>query len=287
MVARVAFFAGQNNHVPLMNQLVGFRNVAINGGFQVNRRKYVSGAGLAVGSYGHDRWKAGASGGDYSFTQLPNYTLITIAANKSLIQVVEDKNVVGGTYVLSWTGTALGRVGLNSATPSGSFAASPIVIAGQLAGTTMSWEFGNGASAGTLGLVQCELGLVDPTDFEVRPYPLEEMLCARYLPAWQSFGVTDAIGGGQITATVTCQGTFQLMVPARVAPTSLAVAAAADFTIVAGGASFTATAAALGGPQSPTCVTVNFTIAGATVGQAALVRFNSATGLLLFNGCEL
>ena len=38
------------------------------------------------------RWKAGASGGDYSFTQNKSDTTITIASNKSLMQVVEDVN---------------------------------------------------------------------------------------------------------------------------------------------------------------------------------------------------
>src|SRR6185369_17928539 len=115
MVARVAAVAGGSNAPSLINQLVGMRNALINAGFTINQRAYVSAAGLTAGSYGHDRWKAGASGGDYSFTQLPNYTQITIASAKSLIQVVEDRLVVGGTYVLSWVGTAQARYAINSA----------------------------------------------------------------------------------------------------------------------------------------------------------------------------
>ena len=65
-------------------------------GFIINQRVYVSAATLASGAYGHDRWKAGASGGNYSFTQLASNTQITIASGKSLKQVVEDKNVVLG-----------------------------------------------------------------------------------------------------------------------------------------------------------------------------------------------
>lgn len=195
-----AFVAGQTNHVALFNQL-GTKNVVINGGFTVNQRVYVSAAVLASGSYGHDRWKAGAGGGDYSFTQLAHNTTITIAANKTLIQVVEDKNVVGGQYVLSWTGTCQARYGLNSATPSGSYASSPIVITGQTAGTTMSIEFGNGASAGTLGTVQLEVGTADPTDFEKRTFQQELALCQRYY--WKSFPYATAPAqatGGQVGA---------------------------------------------------------------------------------------
>ena len=153
----------------------GMRNILFNADFRIKQRGYVSAAVLASGAYGHDRFKAGASGGNYSFTQLNSSTQITIAAGKSLIQVVENKNVVGGSYVLSWTGTALARVGVNSATPSGTFVVSPILITGQTAGTTMSVEF----NAGTLNTAQLELGTV-ATPFERRPIGLELALCQRY-----------------------------------------------------------------------------------------------------------
>ena len=161
------------------------RNALINGGFTINQRVYVSGATLASTAYGHDRWKAGSGGGDYSFTQLNSDTTITIAAGKSLIQVIEDKNVQGTSYVLSWTGTAQARYAVNSATPTGSYAASPILITGQTAGTTMSVEF----NAGTLGKTQLEVGAV-ATAFEIRSVGTELALCQRYY----SVGVAAAYG---------------------------------------------------------------------------------------------
>ena len=157
-----------------LKSLIG-KNILINGGFTVNQRVYVSAAALATTVYGHDRWKAGASGGDYSFTQLNSNTLITIASGKTLIQVVENKNVVGGTYTLSWEGTAQGRYAVNSDTPSGSYADSPIAITGQTAGTVMSVEFDDG----TLGKVQLEEGTT-ATDFEYRQIGDELALCQRY-----------------------------------------------------------------------------------------------------------
>ena len=163
-----------NTRMGTANSL-GTRNILFNADFRINQRAYVSAATLAAGAYGHDRFKAGASGGDYSFTQLASSTQVTIASGKSLIQVVEDKNVVGGSYVLSWTGTALARVGVNSATPSGTFVVSPLLITGQTAGTTMSVEF----NAGTLATAQLELGTV-ATPFERRPVGLELALCQRY-----------------------------------------------------------------------------------------------------------
>ena len=161
------------------------RNVIINGGFTVNQRVYVSAAALAAGVYGHDRWKGGSGGGTYSFTQLASPTTITIAANKTLIQVIEDKNVFNTTYTLSWTGTAQGRYAVNSATPGGDYAASPITITGQTVGTVMSVEF----NAGTLGKVQLEASAV-ATPFEFRPFAQELALCQRYYE--KSYNLADA-----------------------------------------------------------------------------------------------
>jgi hypothetical protein len=150
-------------------------NTVINGAFTINQEGYVSGAVLAAGAYAHDQWKAGSSGGDYSFTQLKSSTTITIAVGKSLIQPIEDVRVRGGTYVLSWTGTAQARAGVNSLTPSGAYASSPLIINSQTAGTVMSVEF----NAGTLGNVSLAEGTVAPP-FVVPDFASELLTCQRY-----------------------------------------------------------------------------------------------------------
>jgi hypothetical protein len=150
------------------------RNIIINGDFRINQRAYVTGTAKAAGVYTHDRWKAGAGGATYTFAQLASSTTITITAG-TLIQAVEDKNVEGGTYVLSWTGTAQARAGVNSGAPSGSYSVSPLIIAGQTAGTIMSIEF----NTGTLGKVKLELGSV-PTPFVMTRYANEFTECQRY-----------------------------------------------------------------------------------------------------------
>jgi len=160
--------------LPYYNNSIA-RQAIINGGFTVNQRAYASNATLSAGVYGHDRWKAGASGGDYTFTQLAQSTQITIKTGKSLIQVIEDKNVVGGTYTLSWEGTAQARFGKDSATPSGTYASSPITITGQSAGTVMSVEF----NEGTLGKVQLNTGSV-ALPFMAKSIDEELRACQRY-----------------------------------------------------------------------------------------------------------
>ena len=78
--------------------------------------------------------------------------------------------------MLTWTGTAQARAGINTLTPSGAYAASPLLIAGQTAGTVMSIEFNNG----TLGTVKLESGSI-ATPFIMRPYDQELVTCQRYL----------------------------------------------------------------------------------------------------------
>lgn len=127
-----------------------YLNYADNGGFSVNQRIYVSGTALAAGGYAHDRWKAGAGGCTYTFTQSGGpATTITITAG-TLQQVVEGASLAAGNYMLSWTGTAQGRVG------AGSYAASPVSVAGVTAGANTTIEF----NTGTLGQVKLEAGTV-------------------------------------------------------------------------------------------------------------------------------
>ena len=152
--------------------LAGFRNRIMDGNFAVNQRGFVSGTALAAAAYGHDRWKAGGSGCTYTFAAAKPDTTVTITAG-TLTQIIEDANIEGGTYTLSWSGTATARV--YQGTTTGSYAASPLVVTGLSAGTNTTVEFG----AGTLGRVQFEPGPL-ATPFERRPLGTESTLCQRY-----------------------------------------------------------------------------------------------------------
>ncbi|MFY8183543.1 MAG: hypothetical protein ACOVKL_04935 [Polynucleobacter sp.] len=149
----------------------GFKNRIINGGFIINQRVYVSGTALASGAYAHDRWKAGASGCTYTFTQGASgvNTTITITAG-SLQQVIEGCNIPeGGTYALSWTGTAQARFN------GGSYGPSPLAVTGITAGANVKIEF----NTGTVDRVQIEVGST-ATSFDVRDYGREMIMCQRY-----------------------------------------------------------------------------------------------------------
>lgn len=142
-------------------------NLLINGGFAVNQRAVSGTVTLASGAYGHDRWKAGASGCTYTFAKSENVTTLTISAG-SLIQVVEGLNLQSGTVCLSWTGTAQGKIGAGSYSASGATRTAT-------GGTNLNIEF----NTGTLSKVQLNYGSV-ALPFVPRSYADELRLCQRY-----------------------------------------------------------------------------------------------------------
>jgi hypothetical protein len=150
---------------------VGMKNRLIDAGFIINQRVYVSGTSLSSGVYAHDRWKAGSSGCTYTFTQGSVGVPITITITAgSLQQVIEGCNMPeGGTYTISWSGTAQAKVN------GGSYSASPITATGLTAGANCTVEFGTG----TVTKPQIEVGIT-ATSFDYRPYGTELALCQRY-----------------------------------------------------------------------------------------------------------
>lgn len=160
----------------------GFRNKIINGNFNINQRVVSGTVTLAAGVYGHDRWKAGAGGCTYTFSTSQGVTTITISAG-TLVQVVESVNVLGGDYVLSWIGTAQGRI------DSGSYGASGAVKATIVGGNNVTVEFGTG----TISKVQIETGTT-ATQFENRQFDFELALCLRYFEKSFLYGTAPANG---------------------------------------------------------------------------------------------
>jgi hypothetical protein len=155
----------------------GFKNAIINGDFRINQRVYPSASNLASGSYGFDRWKSNFTNTTLTFTSAPQGQTLTINSGGGLEQVVERANMPAGTYVLSWTGTATGRVYNTGATPP-SYAASPIIV--NIDGTAnVEVEFTASGGTRTLYNVQLEKGST-ATPFESRPIVTELTLCQRY-----------------------------------------------------------------------------------------------------------
>jgi len=195
------------------NSQVGMKNRIIDGGFTINQRGYVSGTSLPSGTYGHDRWKGGASAGTYTFTQgaLGVNTTITITAG-SIIQVIEGCNLPeGGTYVLSWTGTAQGRLNGGTFGSSGT-----VTVTGWVAGTNLNVEF----NTGTCGSVQLEKGST-ATSFDYRPYGTELQLAQRYYAKMTATtGVYACFGNGMASSASNAAITVKFPTTMRIGPTA-------------------------------------------------------------------
>jgi hypothetical protein len=145
------------------------KNKLINPNFSINQRLVSGTVTLTAGVYGHDRWKAGASGCTYTFASSNGITTLTISAG-SLQQVIEAANVPIGSNpcCLSWIGTAQGKIGAGSYSASG-------VTATVAGGANLPIEF----NTGTLSLVQFEKNTL-ATVFEQRDTYSELALCQYY-----------------------------------------------------------------------------------------------------------
>ncbi len=180
-----------------------FRNRLINGNFSINQLNLSGTVTLAAGAYGHDGWKAGASGCTYTFAASGIDTVITISAG-SLLQIVEDRKIEGGVYTLSHAGTANARIAVSGAATSGAYAATPLASASAGAGQTVTVEF----TTGTVSKVQLEQGTTAST-FERRPYDFELRMCQRYYEV-SSEASALVIGVTTIRANPTCGCDFKV-----------------------------------------------------------------------------
>ena len=225
------------------------RNILINGNFLINQRVYVSGTATAAGTYMHDRWKSTQSGSYYTFTQGTPDTTITIVSG-AIAQIVENVNVAGGVYTLSWTGTATAR---------GSYAASPITTSSATAGQQITVEF----STGTCGLVQLEPG-TKATTYERQIYSDQLAQCQRYYT--KSYDVGTAPG------------------------TASTSAGAIGNTLSAGGVTYTTGSYKVSMRTTPTVVVYNGTTGGTGTwsdggggSPATSVNLNGSNGVVMYS----
>ena len=169
---------------------LAFRNKIINGNFGINQRAYVSGTATSgANQYTLDRWRVVTSGQNLTFSASGTGNIVTAPAG-GIEQVIESLNIEGGTYTLSWTGTATGAVN-GSAISNGGQVTLP-------ANTNATIKL----SSGTVSLVQLEAGSV-ATPFENRPIGTELALCQRYYE--KSYPIATPIGSITTQGTISCR----------------------------------------------------------------------------------
>ncbi|WP_410499718.1 hypothetical protein [Chitinibacter sp. S2-10] len=146
---------------------LSFRNLLINAGGTFNQRGYVSGAATtAANQYTLDRWRVVVSGQNLSWVANGAVNVMTAPAG-GVEQVIEGLNVLGGTYVLNWTGTATAKVNGVDVAKGGTF------VLPANANATLRF------SGGTYSMPQIEPGTVS-TSFDFRPFDKELAACQRY-----------------------------------------------------------------------------------------------------------
>ena len=150
-----------------LDTMMARKNTLINADFRINQRAYVSGAATSgANEYTLDRWRVITSGQSITFAALGTDNTITCPAG-GLGQKVKALNVAGGTYTISWTGTATCTVDAVARTNGESFTLT--------ANTQVDVIF----SSGTVKEVQLELGNV-ASDFDFRFEETEKALCRNY-----------------------------------------------------------------------------------------------------------
>lgn len=242
----------------------GMRNLLINACGAINQRAYVSGTATTVANqYTVDRWKVRTSGQNASWTTSSGIATFTAPAG-GFAQIVEGSSILGGSYTLSWTGTATATVA-GAAVTSGT----PFTLP---ANTNAEVVF----SSGTVSQPQLELGAQTP--FELRPHSIERVLCERYAFALDgSDGITFAFSG---FANSTTNLVIIVTLPSvmRATPTATATGLVAQMPAGTTGA-ITLSSSALnrfGG-------NVTFSGSGFTNGAPAFLRFNSSSARVVFD----
>ncbi len=131
-----------------------------------------------------------------------------------------------------------------------------------------------------------------PSPVEIIDITAEKLRCARYLPAFASTGTDSPIPSIGITsATATINNILiPFPVPTRVAVTGVTVSAAShlnttDSVVYSLAVSAVVIGTSLSNTQALIAVTQSGV--GTTIGRGATLKFNNASGLMIFTGAEL
>jgi hypothetical protein len=253
---------------------LSFRNKIINGNFGINQRVYVSGTATSgANQYTVDRWRVVTSGQNLTFSASGIGNIVTAPAG-GIEQVIESLNIEGGTYTLSWTGTATGAVNGSAVSNGGQVTLT--------ANTNATIKF----SSGTVSQVQLEAGSV-ATPFENRPIGTELALCQRYYWRKSNTSPSDTYYFNLLVAqTTNSRGSITPPVTMRSIPT-ITQSNLSDF-IIYDGTSITSVLTSISLGASPTDgnqlgISCSASSGGLTLGRCSILLSNISTAWMAFS----
>lgn len=200
----------------------GRRNILINARGTINKRAYVSGTATTnAKQFCVDRWYVITSGQNLSWSDSSGIRTFTAPAG-GVEQSIRAQNIFGGTYVLSYTGSATARVN-GVVVANGSTVILP-------ANTIASLRF----TGGTFSNPQLELGTI-PTSFDYPNEEQEELVCQKYYmrpnTAWLVAGNATAAGQRIMDAV--------FIYPQMISPPAVVSSAGAGVNVTLGALSVT------------------------------------------------
>jgi hypothetical protein len=309
--------AGQING----GQQAGLRNRIINGDMRIDQRNNGAAQTLvaATQAYTVDRFYAlatganaqgqrvAATGADQFAYQITGAASVTALAFGQKIEATNIYDLASTTVTFSvklansllttvtWTAynpTATDNWGARTQVATGSFTvnstltkySTTIVLTSAVQGG-LEIELTVGAQTSgtwTITEFQVEAGLV-ATVFERRPIGMELALCQRYCYSINAQSTNTFITTAYAAGTTTARGIIQFPVTMRATPTSFASFSAGQCSAQLGGSTFSGSANAYTSSNSSQNVAqYDVTIAGATIGQAGSLYFNTTSGFIQF-----
>jgi len=249
-------------------------DLLLNANFAINQRAYVSAANLTSGTYGFDRWKSNFTNTTLTFTASPQGQSLTISASGGLQQVIEQGLVPAGTYTLSWTGTATGRVYNSGGTPP-AYASSPVTFTADGSANVVV-EFTAVSTTKTLSKVQFNAGTNTAWSLATPTLQTELQACQRYCYVIQGNASTaSSLGTGYWNGTTAVVGFVPMKTKMRAIPT-LIYSQASDLEALQIGVSWNAVSAVtLAGEVNTDAAQIQVTTTGGTSGQAANIRLKA------------
>jgi hypothetical protein len=260
-------------------------NLLLNSNFALNQRQYVSAANLASGSYGFDRWKSNYTNTTLTFTASTQGQSLTINASGGLQQIIEQGLVPAGTYTLSWTGTATGRVYNSGGTPP-SYAASPVTFTADGAANVVI-EFTASGATKTLSKVQFNAGTGTVWALATPTLQSELSACQRYYfrnnnPSNAYITFCPAVANSSTSAA----GILQFPITMRISPSIFEFSNLA-FENYAGTQYALSAMTIVSGTATTMGTRISGTISGATAGHAGYINGANSSSAYLGVSAEL